>query len=65
MVVGEIDPWLGYQGRQPRNEIYRTDGRPIEGHLGRPIPVGRLQRVDHLTPHKAHIRYQQLAQPPR
>jgi len=26
-----------------------ADGRPLETHLGRPVSVGRLQRVYHLA----------------
>jgi hypothetical protein len=44
VVTGEIDPRLWYQSSQPRIEIYR-----VEGYLGRSIPVGRLQGVDHLA----------------
>jgi len=44
VVAGEIDPRLRYQSSQPRNEIYR-----VEGYLGRSIPVGRLQGIDHLA----------------
>jgi hypothetical protein len=44
MVAGEVDPRLGYQGRQPRDEIYR-----VKDHLGRSVAIGRLQVVDHLA----------------
>ena len=43
MIAGEVDPRLGYQGRQPCDEIYR-----VEGHLRRSVALGRLQVVDHL-----------------
>ena len=44
VVASEIDPGLGNQCRQSGHEIHR-----IEGHLGRPIPVGRLQGIYHLA----------------
>ncbi len=44
MVASEIDSRFWHQGGQPRNEIHR-----LEGHLCRPIPVRRLQGVNHLA----------------
>ena len=44
VIASEIDPGLGNQCRQSGYEIYR-----VEGYLGRSIPVGRLQGIDHLA----------------
>ena len=44
MVASEIDPGLGNQCRQSGYEIHR-----LECYLCCPIPVGRLQGIDHLA----------------
>jgi len=44
VIAGEIDPELVNQCRQSSYEIHR-----LEGYLGRSIPVGRLQGIDHLA----------------
>ena len=44
MIAGYIDAGLGDQRCQPCDEIHG-----FEGHLGRSIPVGRLQGIEHLA----------------
>jgi hypothetical protein len=44
MVSREIDPGFRHEGSQSRNEIHG-----IECHLCRPIPVRRLQGVNHFA----------------
>lgn len=43
VVAGEVDPGLRYERRQTCYEIHR-----LEGHPCCPVPVRRLQGVDHL-----------------
>ena len=42
VVSGQVDSRLRHERRQSRDEIHRADGRPLESHLCRPVPVGRL-----------------------
>ena len=44
MVSREIDPRFWHEGGQSRNEIHR-----IEGHLGCPVPIRRLQGIENLA----------------
>ena len=44
MIAFEINPRLGHEGRQSRNEIYWFDG-----HLRGAIPVGGLQGIENLA----------------
>jgi len=44
VVAGEVDPGFVNQCRQSCNEIHW-----IEGHLGRPVPIRRLQDIENLA----------------
>jgi len=44
VVAGEIDPGFWHQSRQAGHEIHR-----IERHMGRTVPVRRLQGIDDLA----------------
>ena len=56
MIAGEIDPGLGYQSSQPRNEIHRVEcylccpmPKAFAALMGQAFPVRRLQGIDDLA----------------